>query len=119
MLLSYVLNRYLRRHDAMSTLELRAVKFKGILFLINLISFALAGLCFLRHNTHCEPGGKCANRLLNCKFMDLCLSVYSLFALFEYVVVLTNMGFHMTAYWDFSGQNLAFDSGNGFYLTAI
>lgn len=100
MLLSYLLNKFLQRQDLMSSTELRAVKLKGLLFLVNLVSFACAGFCFLRHNSHCEPG------------------VYSLFALFEYVVVLTNMGFHMTANWDFAGQNLAFDSRNGFYLTA-
>lgn len=58
MLLSYTLNKFLRRQDSMSSLELRAVKFKGLLFLVNLISFALAGLFFMRHNTHCEAGGE-------------------------------------------------------------
>lgn len=58
MLLSYLLNKFYRRQDLMSTAELRAVQFKGILFLINLVSFACAGLCFVRHNSHCEPGGE-------------------------------------------------------------
>nr|CAD7412140.1 unnamed protein product [Timema cristinae] len=68
--------------------ETRSLRIKYQLLVVNVISFALAAYFFLRHNWYCEPG------------------VYSLFSLCEYVVVLTNMGFHMTASWDFHGREL-------------
>lgn len=58
MAISYVLNKWLRRKDVLTTVDIRSIKFKGALFMTNLISFALAGYCFMRHNWYCEPGGE-------------------------------------------------------------
>lgn len=46
------------------------------------------------------------------------LLVYTLFALFEYIVVLTNMGFHLTSVYDFRDKWLVLDAENGFYFTS-
>lgn len=71
-----------------SGVEAKAIKWKKILAATNIGVFLLAAYCFMRHNRYCEPG------------------MYTYFALCEYIVVLTNMAFHMTAYWDFYGQVL-------------
>ncbi|XP_063222761.1 post-GPI attachment to proteins factor 2-like [Bacillus rossius redtenbacheri] len=76
------------RAEPPDNVEARSLRIKYQLLAVNMTSFALAAYFFLRHNWYCEPG------------------VYSLFAFCEYVVVLTNMGFHMTASWDFHSREL-------------
>ena len=91
MALSYYLNKKAKRSKEMSSLEVKSLKMKRNLFITNLSSILLAAYFFVRHNERCESG------------------VYTLFAFFEYVVVLTNMAFHMCAYFDFHNQHLSFD----------
>lgn len=50
-------------------------------------------------------------------FLICFVAVYTLFALMEYIVVLTNMGFHMTSYWDFHDKLVVLDFNNGFYVS--
>ncbi|XP_020900360.2 post-GPI attachment to proteins factor 2-like [Exaiptasia diaphana] len=54
--------------------------------LVNYLSFGAAVYVFFRHNSYCEPG------------------VYSLFALFEYVTVFSNIIFHYTITHDLRGH---------------
>jgi len=60
------------------------------LWLFNLACLLGAGYFFFRHNSHCEPG------------------VYTLFALCEYLVVLSNIAFHGSAAYDFGDGHLSF-----------
>ncbi|KAG8037777.1 hypothetical protein G9C98_005988 [Cotesia typhae] len=55
---------------------------------LNVISILSACYFFWRHNRYCEP------------------FVYSMFAFSEYMVVMTNMLFHLTAAWDFAERRL-------------
>ena len=55
---------------------------KYVLFVMYCVCLTLAMYFYERHNAYCEAG------------------VYTLFALSEYVVVLSNIAFHGTAYWD-------------------
>lgn len=62
---------------------------------IFIICFIMGGYLYWRHNTYCEPG------------------IYTLFALFEYSAVLSNIFFHCTLYYDFQGKNIALTSSFG------
>ncbi|XP_037081645.1 post-GPI attachment to proteins factor 2-like [Pollicipes pollicipes] len=70
----------------------RSFRWKLRLLLCNAVCLANAVYLFVRHNTHCEPG------------------VYSLFAIFEICLVLSNMAFHFTSYWDFYDLQLCVGS---------
>jgi len=63
--------------------EIKSLQVKWKLFLGNVTFAVLSALAYARHVTYCEEG------------------MYTFFAFFEYIVVFTNMGFHLTAYWDF------------------
>ncbi|KAJ0061768.1 hypothetical protein NL108_008303 [Boleophthalmus pectinirostris] len=75
----------IQRHSLHSE-EVTSYRWKLRLFLFNIFCCACAFYFFRRHNKFCEHG------------------VYTLFALFEYLVVFSNMAFHMTAFWDFRGK---------------
>ncbi|XP_070552590.1 post-GPI attachment to proteins factor 2-like [Ptychodera flava] len=47
-----------------------------LLFLVNISTFFISIYFFFRHNWYCEPG------------------IYTLYALFEYIVIITNIAFH-------------------------
>uniref|UniRef100_T1JLR0 Splicing factor YJU2 n=1 Tax=Strigamia maritima TaxID=126957 RepID=T1JLR0_STRMM len=80
--------------NSASTLERRSLRWKRILALTNILAFIVALYYFWRHNNYCEAG------------------LYTKFAFFEYIVVLSNMGFHLTACWDFYTQEVTIDSNS-------
>lgn len=77
--------------------ETASLKWKWRSMLLNVSSILCACYFFYRHNKYCEP------------------LVYSMFALSEYGVVLSNMGFHSTAAWDFATSRIMM-SGAGFRI---
>lgn len=88
--------------------------------MLNVLSILIACYFFYRHNRYCEPLGKilidiviiiCSSVILVVLENRYAISVYSMFALSEYGVVLSNMGYHLTAALDFATTRLMI-SGN-------
>ncbi|KAK3555687.1 hypothetical protein QTP86_029089 [Hemibagrus guttatus] len=77
---------YVITKNTFSNEEMTSYRYKVRLFLFNIVLAAAAGYFFRRHNKYCESG------------------IYTFFALCEYLVVISNMAFHMTAYWDFGSK---------------
>ncbi|XP_017757181.1 PREDICTED: post-GPI attachment to proteins factor 2-like isoform X2 [Eufriesea mexicana] len=96
MLIAYFIMRNCRNITKESC-EATSLKWKRRTMILNLLCIIFACYFFYRHNKYCEP------------------IVYSMFALSEYGVVLSNMGFHSTAAWDFANSRLMV-SGMGFRI---
>lgn len=57
---SYLVNKTGRKFQSkLNKIELRALRYKRNLCIVNVASFTVAGYCFLRHNARCEPYSKC------------------------------------------------------------
>ncbi|XP_035780795.1 post-GPI attachment to proteins factor 2-like [Anopheles albimanus] len=101
MLLVVYINRLSRIDEMLTLAERKSFRYKRRLMWVNMLSILLAVYFFLRHNHYCEP------------------YVYSLFALSEYVFVYSNIGFHMTAYWDFIHANMYFHWRTGLHFSSV
>ncbi|KAI1903441.1 hypothetical protein AGOR_G00027230 [Albula goreensis] len=79
----HVINKY-----SLSPEEQTSYLWKKCLFAFNVTACLFAAYFYRWHNMYCEPG------------------IYTFFAFCEYLVVLSNMAFHITAYWDFGTKEV-------------
>jgi len=77
-----------------SHLDRQSLHYKKVLLVTNFTAILVSMYCYWRHNTYCEPG------------------MYSIFSLFEYTVVLSNMAYHFTSYYDFYNTTVTLGSNN-------
>lgn len=70
-------------------------EYKVLAATIACFSTVIASYLYYRHNSYCEPG------------------VYTLFAIAEYCFVVSNIAFHSTLLYDFSGKRLTLTSSLG------
>ncbi|XP_053671400.1 post-GPI attachment to proteins factor 2 [Anopheles nili] len=96
-----IINRLTRAEDLLTLADRKSLRLKRRLLVVNVVSILFAVYFFVRHNNHCEPG------------------VYSLFAFSEYVFVFSNIGFHMTAYWDFINATVYFHWLTGIHFSVV
>lgn len=75
---------------AMTQSESKSLFYKKLFFGSNVTIFLVSVYVFFRHNWYCEPG------------------MYTVFAALEYLVIITNIGFHATAGLDFAPFSLAY-----------
>jgi len=73
-------------------LQRKSLHYKQVLLMTHLSSIAISMYFFWRHNVYCEPG------------------IYSVFSLCEYIVILSNMAYHATSYYDFYHVNINLSS---------
>ncbi|GMS88713.1 hypothetical protein PENTCL1PPCAC_10888 [Pristionchus entomophagus] len=91
-----------RRRALSSNIGEKSFEYKCLAGGISFMSMILAGYLYYRHNVYCEPG------------------VYTLFALAEYSIILSNIAFHSTLYYDFHGKSLTIGaSSNSFQYTLL
>lgn len=57
MLLTCLLFKRCRRHEP-SVIEVKSLRRKCQLVMINIMNIVFASYCFMRHNSYCETGGK-------------------------------------------------------------
>jgi len=74
-----------------TSLEARSLAVKKMLLKIILLCSCALIYVYFRHEAYCEQG------------------MYTLFSLLEYVIILSNIGFHATAYWDFYDKVVVID----------
>lgn len=108
MVLAYLVMKHYRSISR-DSIDAKSLKWKFRMMISNVTSILSACYFFYRHNEYCEPFGNYYLIDSN-KFSSHLFAVYSMFALAEYLVVVTNMGFHLTATLDFAGRSILISS---------